>query len=116
MKFLDARKEEELIMLKERNPQVGKAVSRLMALSDDEAARMIAESREKLRRDISAIEYAAVKKGREEGREEGRKETQVAFARKLLERGRPFGEVMEDTGLSETEILALRAKDNPSLH
>jgi predicted transposase/invertase (TIGR01784 family) len=80
MKFLDARKEEELIMLKERNPQVGKAVSRLMALSDDESARMIAESREKLRRDISAIEHAAVKKGREEGREE----TQLAVARRLL--------------------------------
>jgi predicted transposase/invertase (TIGR01784 family) len=120
LKFLDARKEEELTMLKERNPQVGKAVSRLMALSDDEAARMIAESREKLRRDISAIEYAARKEGREEGREEGlergREEAQLAFARKLLKHRRPIKEIMEYTGLSEAKILALRAEDNPSLH
>jgi predicted transposase/invertase (TIGR01784 family) len=64
LKFLDARKEEELTMLKERNPQVGKAVDRLLALSEDEAARMIAESREKMRRDIESIRYAAEKKGR----------------------------------------------------
>jgi predicted transposase/invertase (TIGR01784 family) len=108
LKFLDARKEEELTMLKERNPQVGKAVSRLMALSEDEAARMIAESREKLRRDISAIEHAA--------RKEGREEAQLAFARKLLEHRQPIKEIMEYTGLSEAEILALRAEDNPALH
>jgi predicted transposase/invertase (TIGR01784 family) len=108
LKLLDARKEEELVMLKERNPQVGKAVSRLMALSEDEAARMIAESREKLRRDISAIEHAA--------RKEGREEAQLAFARKLLEHRRPVKEIMEYTGLSEAEILALRAEDNPALH
>jgi hypothetical protein len=41
---------------------------------------------------------------------------QLAFARKLLKRGRSIEEIMEYTDLSEAEILALRARDNLLLH
>jgi predicted transposase/invertase (TIGR01784 family) len=67
---------------------------------------MIAESREKLRRDIAAAERAA----KEEGREEGREEAQFVIARKMLRRGRSLDEIMEDTGLSQSEILLLQSE------
>jgi predicted transposase/invertase (TIGR01784 family) len=89
-----------------KNPEIGKAVAKLMALSEDEEARMIAESREKLRRDISAAEHAA----RKEGREEGREEAQLVIARKMLRRGRSLDEIMEDTGLSRSDILQLQSE------
>jgi len=49
----------------------------------------------------------ARKEGRVEGREEGRKEERLAVARKMLSRGRPVEEIMEDTGLTADEIRAL---------
>jgi predicted transposase/invertase (TIGR01784 family) len=89
-----------------KNPEIGKAVAKLMALSEDEEARMIAESREKLRRDISAAEHAA----RKEGREEGREEAQLVIARKALEKGVSLETVMAITGLSQSDILLLQSK------
>jgi predicted transposase/invertase (TIGR01784 family) len=71
LKFLSAREEEELAMLAEKNPQVKKAVVKLLALSEDERARMLADSREKLRRDISARMHEAERRGREGGRTGG---------------------------------------------
>ncbi|GHU17643.1 hypothetical protein FACS189475_01780 [Betaproteobacteria bacterium] len=99
LKFLKATNEEELTMLSDKNPQIKKTVGKLMALSEDERARMLAESREKLRRDIDARVTAA--------EEKGRKEERLAMARKLLGRGCPIEEVMEDTGLSRKEIQSL---------
>jgi predicted transposase/invertase (TIGR01784 family) len=58
LKFLNAKTEEELTMLAQKNPQVGKAVAKLMVLSEDERLRLIAESRDKLHRDIITNEYA----------------------------------------------------------
>jgi predicted transposase YdaD len=93
-----------------------------MALSEDEATRMLAESREKLRRDISAAEYTArkegqeeglrtgLRKGREEGREEGQGKARIAIARNLLQIGRPLGEIAEVTGLSPDEVMALQVQ------
>jgi hypothetical protein len=64
--FLKARKEEELMRLAEKSPQLKKAVTRLVELSADEQTRLLAESREKLQRDIVAREHAAEEKGRKE--------------------------------------------------
>jgi predicted transposase/invertase (TIGR01784 family) len=92
-----------------------KAVARLMALSEDEEARMIAESREKLRRDIAAAERMARKegleRGLEKGLEKGREEALSVIARRMLRRGRPMEEIMEDTGLSQSEIMALQSDE-----
>ncbi|MDR1935880.1 MAG: transposase, partial [Candidatus Accumulibacter sp.] len=92
-----------------------KAVSRLVALSEDEQTRLLAESREKLQRDIAAREYAATEKGlerglelgREQGREEGREETQLVIARKLLGLGLSIDEIVKATELSPDAIRTL---------
>ncbi|MDR3324108.1 MAG: hypothetical protein LBS89_07890 [Zoogloeaceae bacterium] len=54
-------------MLAEKNPQVGEAVSRLLERSQDERTRLLAESQEKLRRDMAARVYGAEEKGAGEG-------------------------------------------------
>jgi hypothetical protein len=50
MKFLDARSEEELEMVAEKNPQVKKAVVKLMELSADERTRLLDKSRNDMTR------------------------------------------------------------------
>lgn len=114
LEFLNARKEEELMRLAEKNPQLKQAVSRLVSLSEDEQTRLLAESREKLQRDIVAREYAAEEKGREkgleEGREEGRGEAQLAIARKALAKSLSVETVIAITGLSQSEILQLQSE------
>ena len=99
-------------MLAQGNPDVQKAVRRLVELSADDKARMIAEAREKNRRDAAA--YAkdardeglaeALAKGRTEGLAKGYKDV----ARKMLQRSRPLEEIMEMTGLSMQEIRELQ--------
>jgi predicted transposase/invertase (TIGR01784 family) len=98
LKFLNAKTEEELTMLAEKNPQVGKAVAKLMVLSEDERLRLIAESREKLQRDIISNVYGA----------------KVDFARNMLKRGRPLEEIVEDTGLPIGEIQEIQLEWNIS--
>jgi len=95
-KFIDAETEEELTMLAEKNPQIGKAVVKLRELSADERARDLFERREKARRDMVAREKWAVKK------------SQFEIARKLLKRNRPIEEIMEDTDLTSEEIESLQ--------
>jgi predicted transposase/invertase (TIGR01784 family) len=64
-KFIDAETEEELTVLAERNPQVGKAVVKLRELSGDERARDLYERREKARRDQQSREDWARQQERE---------------------------------------------------
>ena len=99
LKFLKATNEEELTMLSDKNPQIKKTVGKLMALSEDERARMLAESREKLRRDIDARVTAA--------EEKGAKKERLAMARKLLGLELPIDEIVTVTGLSRKEIQSL---------
>jgi len=101
-------------MLAEKNPQVGKAVAKLVELNADERARLIADSRQKLRWDIASIKNSALteglergrKEGLERGREEGREE-RLAIARKLLGIGIPAESVAQITELSRETIQAL---------
>jgi len=76
-------------------------------LSTDERTRMIAEAREKVRRDEASRINSAEKRGREEGREEGKREKAIAVARKLLGLNMPIDEIVEATDLSCEEIKAL---------
>jgi predicted transposase/invertase (TIGR01784 family) len=107
LKFLKATTQEEFAMLSDKNPQIKKVVGKLMALSDDERTRMLAESREKLRRDFVATREGGVEEGLKKGREEGRTEERLAIARNLLGLGRPIEEIMIVTGLSKKEIQSL---------
>jgi flagellar biosynthesis/type III secretory pathway protein FliH len=94
-----------------------------MALSADEQARMLADSREKLRRDISAQVHEAeargreegweggleegLEKGREEGLEKGLEKGLMTVARNLLKLGRPLEEIQAATGLGAKVIQSL---------
>jgi len=111
-------------MLADKNPQVRKAVAKLVELNADERARMIADSREKLRRDNASQLRSARLEGWEEGREEGleeglekgmekglkegREEERLAIARKLLNTGMPVENVAQITELSHETIRTLR--------
>ena len=112
LKFIGARKKEELEMLAEKNPQVKKAIGKLAELNEDERERMIADSQEKLRRDIASIKRFAVKEGREEGREEGLAEGlekgRVAVARNAIQQNLPVDLIVTLTGLSRETIQSLR--------
>jgi predicted transposase/invertase (TIGR01784 family) len=107
MKFLNARKEEELTRLAEKDPLIARAVSRLAELSQDERTRLLVESREKMQWDIAVREREAVRKGEERGEERGEKKTQLAIARKALSKDMPIEDIMDLTGLSLKEIRTL---------
>ena len=94
MKFIDSNNdEEELEMIAERSPQMNKAVGVLKELSADESTRMLAEAREKARRDAaSRLNWA-----REEGKEEGRKEGEEKII-ELLKSGKSPEEIIRDHG------------------
>ena len=67
LRFIESDDEGEMEMIAERNPQMKKAVGVLKELSADERTRMLAEAREKARRDAaSRLNWA-----REEGEERG---------------------------------------------
>ena len=71
LKFLSSTKEEEFIMIAEKNPTVAKAVNKLTVLSEDERTQMIYEARENARRDAVSFENYAMRKGLAEGRTKG---------------------------------------------
>ena len=122
-------------MLAEKNPPVLKAVGKLAVLNEDERARLIADSRNKLQWDIAAVtrdaeargearglaqgearglaqgeargEARGRTEGRMEGQTEGRTEASRAIARNMLQRNMPIDEIAAMTELSEKEILSL---------
>ena len=96
MKFFDAKTEEELKMLAQTSPAMKKATVRLMELSADEKARQLYEARLMHQMDIDVRQRWAIKS------------REIEFAKKLLQRNRPIEEIIEDTGLSQDEIEALR--------
>jgi predicted transposase/invertase (TIGR01784 family) len=96
-RFIAAETEEELAMVEQRNPQVGKAAVKLRQLSADERARDLFERREKARRDMASQQKWAKIQGLQE------------VARKLLKRNRPIEEIMEDTGLTRDEVESQRS-------
>ena len=55
-KFIAADTEEELEMIAQRNPQVGKAIIKLRELSAEKRARDLYERSKKAKRDIVAME------------------------------------------------------------
>ena len=93
--FIAAESKEELDMIAERNPEVKKAVVKLLELSADERARDLYERREKERRDIAAREKWA--------RQEGR----LDVAKNLLSAGDSIDKIIKVTGLLREEIERL---------
>jgi predicted transposase/invertase (TIGR01784 family) len=79
----------------------------LADLNSDERARMEAESREKLRRDIAHYKLDAERKGMAKGMAKGLAEGRLSIARNLLKLGRPVDEVAAATLLSKEEVQSL---------
>jgi predicted transposase/invertase (TIGR01784 family) len=100
MRFMETTDKEELNMLATKSPELKKAVGVLKELSEDERTRMIAEDREKARRDMASRLNGARKEGREEGKLEGRLE----IARRMKAMGLSPEQIITATGLSLGEI------------
>jgi predicted transposase/invertase (TIGR01784 family) len=95
-RFIAAENEEELKVIAERNPTVGKAVVRLIELSADEKTRDVYERREKARRDADMHERWAMKK------------QALEIAKAMLSNGEPAEKISLYIGLTEEEIESLR--------
>jgi predicted transposase/invertase (TIGR01784 family) len=92
LKFLSARRKEDLDMIAERSPKVKKAVVRLMELSNDERTRLLYESRQKMEWDNQARERGAVKT------------REYEIARNALQKKMPIDDIVDITGLTREEI------------
>jgi predicted transposase/invertase (TIGR01784 family) len=106
LRFFNAESEEELMVAAERNPKIGRARAILVRLSEDERARLLAESREKGRRDWDACLKTAIITGLEEGRAKGLEEGREEGRAKGLEEGRAKG-LEEGREEGQTAVLAL---------
>jgi len=93
--FIAASSEEEMAVVAERNPQVGKAVMKFRELSADERARDLYERREKARRDVAMFAQWEVKK------------KQFEMARVMLANEEPIEKIMLYTSLEREEIESL---------
>jgi predicted transposase/invertase (TIGR01784 family) len=111
LRFFQAREKEDFEMLAQTNPAIAEAWGVVKRLSADESARMIAEAREKGRRDVASMEYSARKEGRQEGLVEGRQEGLVEgkweVARNALRKKMAHEDIAELTGLDLKEIRQL---------
>jgi len=92
MRFMDTQNEEELNMLATKTPELKKAVGVLKELSADEHTRMLAEDREKARRDMASRLDGA------------RKEGKLEVAQNLKAMGLSPDQIAAATGLSLAEI------------
>jgi predicted transposase/invertase (TIGR01784 family) len=118
LRFMKSDREEELMDIAEKNPKLRKPVAVLMKLNDDERARLIFESQEKLRMDNNARLNNAYREGIQEGIQEGDKggyargakegeERLLETARKLKQIGLSALQISEATGLRIEEIEQL---------
>ena len=100
----------------EENEKIKEAVTELKGMSEDEELRILAELREKGRRDEYAARQYAIKQGLQEGREkgikegikEGRKEKVIEIVKNMLKKKMKVEEICEITGLSINEIEKLK--------
>lgn len=100
----------------EENENIKEAVEELEGMSKDEELRILAELREKGRRDEYAARQYAIKQGLQEGIEkgikEGRKEgiaqNKREIAKNMLKLGINEKIISESTGLTEEEIKKLK--------
>ena len=113
-KFINAEREEEFVMLAERNPDIGSAYRQLQVISQDKEKRLEYEAREKALRDYNQLIVEAEARGEERGetRGEARKALKKAFgiARNMLELNLPIDIIVKSTGLPIDQIESLKQK------
>jgi len=94
-----AKTKEEFSMVAKTSPEIATAVGVIMELSEDERTRLLAEAREKHRRDEEAR--------REDAYEDGERNKAMDIAKNLLLEKIPFETVAKATGLSLAEVKTL---------
>jgi predicted transposase/invertase (TIGR01784 family) len=111
LRMFTARSKEEFDMVAKTSPEVAEAVGVIMELSEDECTRLLAEEREKYRRDEEARREDAYeegeKKGRLEGEQTGEQKGRLEVARRLLLEKDPVERVAKVAGLSLEEVKTL---------
>ena len=107
-KFIDAETEEELVMIEERNPTIGKAIVKLRELSADEKARDLYERREKARRDRVAENKWARQQGIQEGIQQGIQQVKLEIVRNAFQIGINIDDIVKLTGLNRNEVECIR--------
>jgi predicted transposase/invertase (TIGR01784 family) len=78
-----------------------------MELSEDECTRLLAEEREKYRRDEEARREDAYEEGEKKGEQKGEQKGRMEVARRLLLKKESVENVTELTGISLEEVKAL---------
>ena len=98
-------------MAENKNKVLQKARKELDYLTGDEAVRRLAELRDKWEMDDFFIKKRAEEEGKRAGEKIGekigKKKKQIEIAKKLLEKGMEIKEIIEITGLTESEIKNL---------
>ena len=95
--FIDAESEEELNMIAERNPQIGKAVVKYRELTADERARDLYDRRQRMQMDVNAQKRWAIK------------QRDFEIAKNLLSDGDSVEKIIKITGLTLEEVESLRS-------
>lgn len=116
MMFFDDPNKEELKEVMEENEKIKEAIEELREMSEDEELRILAELREKGRRDEYAAREYAVEEGLREGRErgmkegleEGKKQEKIEIAKNMLKKSMQIKDISEITGLTKQEIEKLK--------
>ena len=110
--FLEDPNKEEVEEIMEKNEKIKEAVEELKGMSEDEELRILAELREKGRRDYNAGIKYATKKGEELGEKRGEKigekRGRIQIAQKMLEEKINIDTIIKLTGLKRREVEMLK--------
>ena len=118
LRFFGAKTEDEFMSLAQTSPAMEEAWGVIKELSADERERLLAEDREKTRRDNAAYYETGLVEGRAEGlvegREaglvEGRAEGYASIITHMLAQGLSPEQISSFTGVTLSEVMALTAK------
>ena len=115
LKFFAAKTEEEFMSVSEKSPAIAQAWGVIKTLSEDEEARLIAESREKARRDFEDRFDGAYRDGMQEGEQRGKLEEKIATVHNGLRKKIPLETISALTGLSIPEIERIASESQRTI-
>ena len=110
LRFFAAKTEDEFMRLAQTSSAMEEAWGVIKELSADERERLLAEDREKTRRDNAAYYETGLVEGREAGLAEGRAEGCASIISHMLAQGFSPEQISSFTGVTLSEVNALAAK------
>lgn len=111
LRFFAAKTEDEFMSLAQTNPAMEEAWGVIKELSADERERLLAEDREKTRRDNAAYYETGLVEGRAAGITEGRLEERRAMIVKMLNQGLSPEQISNFTGIALEDVKALAGRN-----